>query len=50
MKIPSVSDLVKKTDYNTQISDIETKYLTTSVYNKITGEILGVKIKKKISW
>ena len=31
-KIPTVSDLVKKTDYNAEISDIETKYFTTSDY------------------
>ena len=39
-KIPDVSGLVKKTDYNAQISDIETKYFTAFDYNKFTGEML----------
>ena len=46
-KIPGVSDLVKKIDYDTKVSDIETKYLTTSDYNKFSGELLEVKIKEK---
>ena len=46
-KISSVSDLVKKTDYNAKISNTETKYLTTSDCNKFTGEILRTKIKEK---
>ena len=29
-KIPNGSNLVKKTDYDAKISDIETKYFTTS--------------------
>ena len=33
-KIPDISGLVKKTDYNAKISDIETKYFTNSDYNK----------------
>ena len=45
-KIPNVSNLVKKTDYNTKISDIEKKiadhnhdkYITTQEYNKLTTE------------
>ena len=35
-KIPVVSDLVKKTDYDTKILDIEGKYITTSFYDKFT--------------
>ena len=42
-KIPSVSNLVKKTDYNTKITDIENKlnnhnhdkYIDTSEFNKV---------------
>ena len=44
-KIPNVSNLVKKTDYNTKISEIENKittdhdhdkYITTQEFNKLT--------------
>ena len=46
-KIPSVSNLVKKTDYNTKINEIEKKitnhnhdkYITTPEFNKFTAEI-----------
>ena len=31
-KIPNVSDLVKKVDYDAKISEIENKYFTTSDY------------------
>ena len=46
-KIPSVSNLVTKTDYETKISDIESKvtidyyrdkYITTHEFNKLTSE------------
>ena len=45
-KIPNVSNLVKKTDCNTKISEIENKvsdddhdeYITTSKFNKLTTE------------
>ena len=37
----------KKTDYVAKISDIETKYFTTSDYNKFMSEILNTKIKEK---
>ena len=46
-KIPSFSDLVEKTDYNTKILEHETKYLTTSNYNRFTAETLEAKIKEK---
>ena len=46
-KIPSVSGLVTKTDYNTKISDIKAKYFTISDYNKFTEEILDAKMKEK---
>ena len=45
-KIPSLSGLVKKkTHCNSKISGTEGKYLTTSEYDKFTGEIVDVKIK-----
>ena len=46
-KIPNVSNLVKKTDYNTKITEIENKittnhdhdrYVTTQEFNKLTSE------------
>ena len=46
-KIPDITDLVKQTDYDAKIKDIEDKYLTTSDYNKFTNEILDAKIKNK---
>ena len=46
-KIPSVTSLVKKSDYNTKISETEEiitdpdhdKYITTPEFNKFTAEI-----------
>ena len=46
-KIPVVSDLVKKTDYDAKILEIEVKHITTSYYNKFTSDILDTKIKQK---
>ena len=46
-KIPDVSNLVKKTDYDPKISDIESKYFTTADYNKFTSQTLDEKIKQK---
>ena len=45
--IISVSGLVKKTDYDAKIKDIERKYFSTTDYNKFTSDILDVKIKQK---
>ena len=46
--ISNIIDLVKKkTDYDTKISDIETKYFNTSDYNKFMSEILDTKMKEK---
>ena len=46
-KIPNISNLVKKTDSDAEISDIEKKkYFGTSEYNKFTHDILDAKIKK----
>ena len=39
-KIPDVSGLVQKTDYNAKISEAEGKYFTTAGYNKFTSNIL----------
>ena len=46
-KIPDTSGLVKKTDYDAKISDIEVKYFTISDYNKFTSKILETKSKLK---
>ena len=54
-KIPNVSNLVKKTDYNTKISKIENKiatdhnhdkYITTQEFNKLTSESFTVRLKQ----
>ena len=53
-KIPNVSNLVKKTDYNTKINEIEKKiidhnhdkYITTSEYNQLTTENLKARFKQ----
>ena len=52
-KIPSPSHLVKKTDYNTKINEIEKKtidhnhdkYITTPEFNKFTAEIFDLRLK-----
>ena len=53
-KIPDVSSLVKKTDYNTSISEIEKKltdhnhdkYITTPEFNKLTAETFAARLKQ----
>ena len=45
-KIPEVSCLVKKANYDNEISDIEAKYFTTSNDRKFRIEILETKIKE----
>ena len=54
-KIPNVSNLVKKTDYNTKISKIENKiatdhnhdkYITAQEFNKVTSESFTVRLKQ----
>ena len=42
-----VRGLIKKTDYNIKISNIEAKYFTTSEYNTFTTQIVETKIKEK---
>ena len=46
-KTPDVSNLVKKTDYDAKIWDIESKYFTTVDDNKFTSQTLDAKIKQK---
>ena len=46
-KIPNVTILFKKTDFDAKILDTEKKYFATSYYNKFTRDILDVKIEKK---
>ena len=45
-KIPLVSSLVKKKDYDTKLSDIERRYFTTSEYKKFTHDMRDEKIKE----
>ena len=46
-KITDVKNLVKKTDYDAKILDIESKYFTTADYKKFTSQTLDAKIKQK---
>ena len=46
-KIPDISNLVKKTDYNAKILDIESKYITTADYNKFTKGFVSKSIKSE---
>ena len=45
--MPDVSILLKKTDYDGKILDIEAKYFTTADYNKFTSQTLDAKIKRE---
>ena len=53
-KIPNVSNLVKKIDYNTKINEIEKKitdhnhdkYITTPEFNKFTAETFAARLKQ----
>ena len=48
IKMPGVSNLVaKKRNYNAKISDVQSKYFTTSNYNKFTNSILDAKKRSK---
>ena len=53
-EIPNVSNLVKKTDYNTKISETENKigtdydhdkYIITQEFNKLTSDNFNAKLK-----
>ena len=46
-KTPSVSGLVKKTNYDAKTKDIDGKYFTTADCNNFASDILDVKIKRK---
>ena len=46
-KIPNVSDLVRKADYDAKISEMENKYFTTSDYTKFTSNTLDANIAQK---
>ena len=46
-KIPNISNLVKKNDHDSKISDIESKYITAADYNKFTKDIVHNSIKNK---
>ena len=46
-KIPNVSSVVKKTEYDPKISDIESKYINTADYNKFTEDTITNKIKRE---
>ena len=46
-KIPDVSNLVKKADYDAKKLDIESKYFTTADYHKFTSQTLDAKIKQE---
>ena len=51
-KVPDVSNLVKKTDYNTKVAEIENKltdhnhdkYIDTSDFNKLAADVFSVRI------
>ena len=50
--MPNISNLVKKTDYNTKVNEIEKKitghsydkYLTTPKFNKLTAENFAARL------
>ena len=46
-KIPNVNDIVKKTDFDIKILDIQSNYFVTSNYNKFTNEIVNARKKEK---
>ena len=46
-KIPDLSGLVKKTDYGSEISEIEGKFIIISDYDKFTNDILDAKVKQR---
>ena len=51
-KIPNISSLVKKTDYNTKITEIEKKftdhnhdkYITTRQFNPLAADVLNARL------
>ena len=47
LKIRYPTYLIKRTEYDAKLSEIEAKYSTTSNYNIFTNEILDIKVKGK---
>ena len=48
MKIPNFSDLVKKSNFDAKISEMEKKYFITSDdHNKFISDILDAKVTQK---
>ena len=53
-KIPSVSDLVKKTDYNTKITEVENKlnnhnhdkYITSPEFNTLAADFFNARLAR----
>ena len=53
-KIPNVSSIVKKTDYNTKITDIENKlnnhnhdkYIDTQEFNKLAADVFNARLQQ----
>ena len=53
-KVPNISSLVKKTDYNTKVTEIENrlidhnrgKYITTPEFNRLTAENFAARLKQ----
>ena len=53
-KLPDVSNLVKGTDYNYEVTEIENKlnnrdhdkYIDTSEFNKLAGDVFNAKLAK----
>ena len=53
-KIPNVSSIVKKTDYNTKITEIENKlnnhnhdkYIDTQEFNKLAADVFNARLAK----
>ena len=52
--MPNISDLVKKTDYNIKINEMEkkitdhdhsNKYITTTKFNKLSAESFAARLK-----
>ena len=54
IKIPNVSSLVKKTDYNTKVTEIENKlnnhnhdkYITTPEFNTLAADVFNVRLSR----
>ena len=47
IKLPGVSDFVKKADYDAEIKEVKDKYFSTSDCNNFTNNTLDAKITAK---